>query len=96
MYHVRISQFFIFLLTIEESCDTLVLFKGKLAMYEYPTIPFFHPDDPKFGNTLPPMTDQEWEELQQSHRESLTGIEKFLLTLPTECDKVCACKGEKK
>jgi len=67
-------------------------------MYEYPTIPFFHPDDPKFGNTLPPMTDQEWENLQQSHRERLirlTKIEKSLLTLPTECDKVCACKGKR-
>ena len=69
--------------------NNLPLPTESCIMYEYPTIPFFHPDDPKFGNTLPPMTDQEWERLQQSHREGLTGIRKSSLTSPITCDKVC-------
>ena len=41
-------------------------------MYQYPEQPFYHKDDPKFGNSFPELTDTEWKALQESHNRKLS------------------------
>ena len=41
-------------------------------MYQYPTIAFYHKDDPKFGNSFPELTDTEWKALKESQDRKLS------------------------